>query len=70
MNSEFENFIKNMRDNYGSDIMGIGEKAKKCFWNLKSYNEYDWENQFPDYDISVDTELKTRHSGLTAKEES
>lgn len=70
MNSEFENFIKKMRDNYGSDIMGIGEKAKKCFWSLKSYNEYDWENQFPDYEISVDTELKTRHSGLTAKEES
>lgn len=62
-------FIKDVRDNYGSDILGIGEKIRKDFLDLKSFEEYDWEKMFKEYDIEVETKFKIRHSGIIYRRE-
>ena len=57
-------FIKNMRDDYNADVIGLGEKAKKYFAENKSYQEYNWREKFKEYDIEVETKFKIRHSGI------
>lgn len=56
-------FVKDMRDNYNADIVGIGEKVKKYFMDINSYHEYNWREKFKEYDIEVETKFKIRHSG-------
>lgn len=59
-----EEFVKIMRDEYGADVFGIGEKARGCFVDLKEFNEYNWDEKFRDYEIEVETNFKIRHSGI------
>ena len=59
-----EQFITMVRDEYGADVLGIGEKARKKFWDLKHYNEYNWDEKFKEYSIEVETKFKIRHSGI------
>lgn len=61
-------FIISMRDEYDSDVLGFGEKAKGCFLNINDYNEYKWQEKFKEYDIEVTTMFKIRHSGITYRE--
>lgn len=61
-------FIVLMRDEYNSDVLGFGEKAKGCFWNMDGYNEYNWKEKFKEYDVEVTTAFKIRHSGITYRE--
>lgn len=68
INSACEEFIKSVRDNYDSDIVGIGLEAKKLFWTNKEFEEYNWRKKFSEYDISVDTDFKIRRTGLTMRE--
>lgn len=65
---ECENFLYMLRDEYGADVLGLGEKAKKCFSTIDAYNAYDWHSEFINYRIEVEAKLKTRHSGLTVRE--
>ncbi|MDO5398619.1 MAG: Ger(x)C family spore germination C-terminal domain-containing protein [bacterium] len=61
-------FIISMRDEYNADILGFGERAKGCFWDMNEYNEYNWQEKFKEYDIEVTTMFRIRHSGITYRE--
>jgi hypothetical protein len=61
-------FITKMRDEYNADIFGIGEKAKRNFTDLKSYEEYNWKEKFKEYSIEVETKFKIRNAGITYRE--
>lgn len=61
-------FIVSMRDEYDSDVLGFGEKAKGYFLDINKYNEYNWKEKFKEYDIEVTTKFKIRHSGVSYRE--
>lgn len=61
-------FVRSMRDDYDADVLGIAEKAKKHFIDIKSYEEYNWKKNFKEYDIKVNTKFKIRHSGVMYRE--
>lgn len=57
-------FIVNARDEMQCDIMGIGEKVKYKFLVNKSFNEYDFQEDFKNYDIEIDAKFKIRRTGM------
>lgn len=69
ISAKSEEFIKNIRDDYGADILGIGEKMRKYFRDLPAFNEYNWEERFRNYEIEVETKFKIRHSGIIYRRE-
>ncbi len=61
------NFIKNVRDEYGADILGLGLKAKRSFLTNQSFSDYNWRERFKEYDINVNVDFKVRRNGLTLR---
>lgn len=62
-------FIFLMRDEYDADVLGIGEKVRGKFLNLKSFEDYNIKEKFKNYDIEIETKFKIRHSGIIYKKE-
>lgn len=68
INTACSEFVKKVRDEFDSDILGLGLKAKGTFLTNKSFEEYDWRKEFKDYEISVDCDFRVRRTGLTIRE--
>ncbi len=57
-------FLNRVRDEYNSDIIGIGESAKTKFLTEKDFEDYKWEEKFKTLKYNIYTEFKIRRSGL------
>lgn len=62
--------VEKSKNEYNSDIFGFGNYAKKCFWDNKSFEEYDWDNKYKNAEISCEVRVRIRRSGLILRDES
>lgn len=62
-------FLYKIRDEYGTDLIGIGEVAKTKFMTYKDFDEYDWNKMFHEYDININTDFKIRRTGLMIRKD-
>ena len=68
ISTQCTSFVTDLRNSYNADVLGFGEIAKKRFFNLEKYNEYNWDEKFKEYEIETETLFKIRHSGTTYRE--
>ena len=61
-------FIKKTRDEMGTDVLAIGLSAKKNFLNNKDFDEYNWREKFPLYEIETEAKVRVRRTGLKLRE--
>lgn len=64
INKNCEEFIKYCRDELDVDIINLSNVAKRNFWTLKGYNDFNFRSHFKEFDITVNTDLKIRRSGM------
>lgn len=57
-------FISYCRDKLGADILNFSNVAKRNFWTISKYDEFNFKERFKEFDISVDAELEIRRSGM------
>jgi len=56
--------ITRAQQDFGVDIFGFGEKAKRHFPTWQAWADYGWQDRFPDAEISVIIDFKVRRIGL------
>lgn len=61
-------FITKTRDEMGTDILAVGIKAKRAFLTNKEFDEYNWREKFPQYEVSVEAKVRVRRTGLKVRE--
>ena len=59
-----EKFITHCRDNLDTDILNFSNVAKRNFWTITAYNNYNFKEKFKDFHITVSTELNIRRAGM------
>ncbi len=57
-------FISYCRDELDADILNFSNVAKRNFWTISKYDEFNFKERFKEFDISVDAELEIRRSGM------
>lgn len=57
-------FVENARDGMNCDILNIEEKIKKSFIDNKALDKYDFKNDFINYSIDVEADMKIRRTGM------
>lgn len=65
MNAECEDFMRRMRSEYGADVIGWAQKAKRGFMDTDGYDAYGFKERFGDYSLKAETKIRIRPSGLT-----
>ena len=56
--------ITGMRDEYNSDIVGIGKKVKRYCRDMKEYDSTDFDSRFRHYKVNVETKVKIKESAV------
>ena len=59
-----QDFVAYCRDTLDVDVLNLSNVAKRNFWTIGKYEEFDFENKFKEFDISVKAELEIRRSGM------
>jgi spore germination protein KC len=49
---------------FGADVFGIGYHAKRLFPTWPAWEEFAWDEKFPDAEISIDFDFRVRRIGL------
>ncbi len=62
-------FLERTRDEFNSDILGVGAKAKMLFLTDEEHKKINWEEKYKSMDFEVKSKIKIRRTGLTAKED-
>lgn len=58
-----EKFLNRMRDDYSSDVLGLGIAAKRNFLTYKAFEDYDWKSKYNNILFDVDVDFKLRRTG-------
>ena len=58
------NFLEKTRDEFNSDICGIGDIVKRKYLTWDSWEKFDWFNQYKNTRFEVDVKLKMRRTGM------
>ncbi|MFC0559730.1 Ger(x)C family spore germination protein [Halalkalibacter alkalisediminis] len=67
LESKLTKTIKTVKENYGIDIFGFGEKmSKQHYKNFKEHKE-NWDEQFMKADITVEASVYIRRDGMRTK---
>lgn len=56
--------IKKSQQDYKSDIFGFGESTRKHFWTWQDWVDYDWQEQYLNAEINLETSMEIRRTGL------
>lgn len=67
LNNAMYNFFDVTQGEYNSDISGIGRYAREKFLTYKDFEEFNWEENFQNLKIEINTHFKIRRTGLTSK---
>ncbi|MGE5612989.1 MAG: Ger(x)C family spore germination protein [Bacillota bacterium] len=59
--------LEKTRDEFDSDICGIGNFVKKKFLTFDEWEKYNWRDQYKYTDFEVDVNFKIRRTGLIIK---
>lgn len=59
-------FVKKMQKDYKADVVGFGCYAKREFLTNRAFEEYKWNEKYPDFDVNVNAEFKIRRTGLVS----
>ncbi len=62
--AEISKLVSKTQEEYQSDIFGFGEYTRKNFLTWQKWQDYDWLGKYPDAQISVNTNLAIRRTGL------
>lgn len=68
-NDAAEQFLQRTRDEFNSDIIGIGSKTKLLFLTEDEYKSLNWEEKYKTIKFKVDSKFKIRRTGLTARDQ-
>jgi spore germination protein KC len=67
LESDILNLLEKTRDDFDSDICGIGFYVMRKFKTWDSWKRFNWFEQFKNTDFEVDVNLKMRRTGLMIK---
>jgi len=56
--------ITRMRDEYNSDVAGIGKKVKRYCVDMKEYETVGFEHRFRNYKVNVEADVRIRESAI------
>lgn len=56
--------LEKTRDNFDSDICGIGNFVKMKFLTLEEWEKYNWPEQYKHTDFDIDVSFRIRRTGL------
>ena len=60
-------FLKKTRDEFDSDIIGIGQKARKNFLTEADFEQFNWKERYKDIKFDVNVTLNIRRTGLISR---
>lgn len=63
-----EVFLIKMRDEFGADIIGIGESVKSKFLIEQDFSDFNWQDKFKKLDYNIISKVEIRRTGLIIKE--
>jgi spore germination protein KC len=52
------------QDEFGTDFFYLGYRAKRLFPTWQAWEEFGWDEKFPDAEISIDIDFMVRRTGL------
>ncbi len=61
------NLIKRTQDELRADIFGFGEKVKRKFLTVQTWEEYKWLERYPEAQVNVSVRSQIRRTGLLMK---
>jgi len=67
LNVAAKKFLENARDEFNSDIIGVGSYARREFWTDKAFEDFKWEEKYKDIKFNIKSEIKIRRTGLVSK---
>ena len=67
LNSASKTFLERTRDEFGSDIIGVGSYARRGFWTDKQFEEFNWSEKYKNITFDIHSEVKIRRTGLVSK---
>lgn len=59
--------IRRCQEEFKSDILGFGNVVKHHFWTVSQWEEFGWQDKFPEAQINVKVHAKIRRTGLQLK---
>lgn len=62
--AEISKVIKKTQEEYKSDIFGFGDYTRKYFLTWQDWQDYGWLERYPEAQISINTSLAIRRTGL------
>ena len=65
--SKMENLVKKTQEEFGSDPFGWSLYARKEFFTLKQWKEFDWMKSYPDMEINIQADIKFGPFGRQGK---
>ena len=64
-----KSFLEKTRDEFCSDIVGIGAAAKSTFLTNSDFESYGWQDRYGNISFDVTVDFKVRRTGLTSRTE-
>lgn len=62
-----QDLIRRTQEEFRSDIVGFGNKAKRHFWTTSPWEEFRWLERYPDAEVNVTVHSRIRRTGLLLK---
>lgn len=59
-----EKFIEKLRDEYNAETLGFGIELRKKFLTNKGFREYNFRDDFKNYQVKVNSDIKIRRTGM------
>jgi len=67
LESDILKFLEKTRDEFDSDICGIGVYVRRKFLTWDKWKQFNWPEQYKNTDFEVDVNLRMRRTGLMIK---